>query len=111
MGGKVANDLLVTLDNIQLAAGFIRPIREDTHRRLDYIDQGLITSMRKRFGEVDIAIWIEEAWQPELQRLNDAAIMELFADNPAATPCELDQCNQLRLYPRVITIADITQES
>ena len=107
----MANDLLVTLDNIQLAAGFIRPILEDTNRRLDYIDQGWLTSMRKRFGEVDITIWIEEAWQPELQRLNDAVIMELFADYLETTSRGLEQCNQVRLYLRVITIADITHES
>ena len=37
-GGKVANNILVTLDNIQLAAGFIRPIFDNTWRRPEYID-------------------------------------------------------------------------
>ena len=36
---KVVNDILVTLDNIQLAAGFISPFLADTRRRLDYLDQ------------------------------------------------------------------------
>ena len=67
--------------------------------------------MRKRFGKVDIAIWIEEAWHPELQRVNDAAIMELFADAPEANQQDLDKCNEVRLYLRVITIVDITHES
>ena len=34
-GGKPANDILVTLDNIQLVAGFIQPVTEKTARRLD----------------------------------------------------------------------------
>ena len=65
-GGKVANNILVTLDNIQLAAGFIRPIFDNTQRRLDYIDQGWLTSLQKRMGEIDAMIWIEDAWSPEL---------------------------------------------
>ena len=30
----VANDLLVTLDNVQLASGFLRPVLEETVQRL-----------------------------------------------------------------------------
>ena len=107
----MTNDILVTLDNIQLAAGFIQPILDDTRRRLDYIDQGWLTSIRKRLGETDLTIWIEDARCPELQRVNDAAIMKLFADVPGATLRELDKCNQVQLYLRVITIADITHKS
>ena len=92
----MANDLLVTLNNIQLAAGFIRPILEDTDLRLDYINQGWITSMRKRFGEVNFAIWIEEVWQPKLQQVNNTVIMELFADAAGATQRDLEKCNQVR---------------
>ena len=37
--------------------------------------------------------------------------MELFAEYPEATSRGLEQCNQVRLYLRVIMIADITHES
>ena len=37
--------------------------------------------------------------------------MELFPDVPGATLQELDKCTQVRLYLRVITIADIAHES
>ena len=37
---KGANDILVTLDNIQLAVGFIRPVLKDTSWRLDSIHKG-----------------------------------------------------------------------
>ena len=84
---------------------------ENTAQRLDYMDQGWLVSMRKMFGEIDIMIWIEDAWQPELQRENDAAIMELFADLPGAFWRDLEKCNQVRLYLRVITMADTTHES
>ena len=84
-GGKVANTILVTLDNTQLAAGLIWTIFDNTRRRLDYIDQGWLTSLRKRMGEIDAMIWIEDAWRPELQRVNNAAIVELFVDAPGIT--------------------------
>ena len=58
---KVVNDILVTLDNIQLAVGFIRPVLADTRLRLDYIDQGWIVSLRKILAEIEAGIWIEEA--------------------------------------------------
>ena len=48
---KVANDILVTLDNIQLNAGFVTPIMEDTSIRIHYIDQGLLVSLLGRMGE------------------------------------------------------------
>ena len=35
----VASNILVTLDNIQLNAGFVTPIMEDTGLRMDYDDQ------------------------------------------------------------------------
>ena len=44
-GGKVVNDILVTLDNIQQAAGYIRPIFDNTRRQLDYTNQGRPTSL------------------------------------------------------------------
>ena len=65
----------------------------------------------KRLGELEATIWTEAAWHPELQRINDVAIMELFADVPGTTLRDLDKCNQVQLYLRVITIADITHKS
>ena len=49
----VANDILVTLDNIQLNAGFAIPIMEDTRPRMDYVDQGLLALLRRRMGEIE----------------------------------------------------------
>ena len=42
----VANDVLVTLDNIQLNVGFVTPTMEDTSLRIDYVNQGLVASLR-----------------------------------------------------------------
>ena len=45
---KGANDTLITLDNMQSAAGFTHPVCEDTSRRLDYLDEGWLVSIQKR---------------------------------------------------------------
>ena len=104
----VANDILVTLDNIQLKAGFVTPIMEDTRPRMDYFDQGLLASLRGRMRKIKATMWIENAWAPTLQSENDGAIMERFSGIRGATPGELKKVNVVRLYLRVITIADLT---
>ena len=75
----VANDILVTLDNIQLNTGFVTPIMEDIRPGMDYVDQGLLASLQGRMREIKATMWIEKAWAPKLQRENDGAIMERFA--------------------------------
>ena len=75
----VANDILVTLDNIQLNTGFVTPIMEDIRPRMDYVDQGLLASLQGRMREIKATMWIEKAWAPKLQRENDGEIMERFA--------------------------------
>ena len=89
MGKTVANDILVTLNNIQLNAGFVTPILEDTSIRMDYVDQGLLASLRGRMEEIKAKMWIEDAWAPKLQQKNGGAIMERFAGVQGATQGEL----------------------
>ena len=97
----VANDLLTTLEEIQLASGFVRPIMEFTDLPISYIDQGLLIKIRKRMGGYEAGIWFEGAWTPELQRERDAAIMEAFVRILGITPRQLEKANACRLYLRV----------
>ena len=48
---------------------------------------------------------------PKLQQENNGAIMETFAGIQEATPGELKKINAVRLYLRVIPIADLTHLS
>ena len=89
----MANNILVTLDNIQLNAGFVIPIIEDTRSRMDYVDQGLLASLRGRMGEIEATMWIEKAWAPKLQRENDRSIMERFTAIHGATIGQLRKVN------------------
>ena len=56
----VYNGILVTLDNIQLNAGFVTPIMEDTGPRIYYVDQGLMVSLQGQMREPEAAMWIEK---------------------------------------------------
>ena len=41
----VANNILVTLNNIQLNAGFVTPLMEDTGPRMENVNRDLLTSL------------------------------------------------------------------
>ena len=102
---------MVTLDNIQLNVGFVIPIMEDTSMRTDYVDQGLLAYLKGRMREINVSMWIEKAWTPNLQRDNDGAIIGRFAAIQWITEGELQKVNAVRLLLRVVMIADIAHPS
>ena len=73
--GTLANDILVTLDNLQMESRLVTPVLETTEGKLNYVRMGWLSELRRRFGQIDKKIWIEKAWTPKLQREGDAAIM------------------------------------
>ena len=81
----LANDILVTLDLVQLLSGYITQVMEDTVPRLDYIDQGLLTRLWKRLGEINTSIWIKKPWVPKLQQENNVALVQTYVGIPGAT--------------------------
>ena len=107
----VANDMIVTLDTLQLVAGFHQPLLEYPLPRVDYIGPSLFLTMRSNLARLDASLWIEDVWRPQLQREYDAFIMDRFILIPRITPSELKQANAVRLYMRILTIADITDPS
>ena len=106
MNGTVANDLLTTLDTLQLVSGLTTPVFE-YKKPLRYLDRGFLTCLHDRMQEIDATVWIEEAWTPKLQREHDESIMEAFMERPRMSKDLLHKLNSVRLYLRVITIADL----
>ena len=100
----VANDLLTTLDCIQLTSGFVTPIMEDTTILIEYVDQGLLISLRERLSDINANLGIEKAWAPKLQHHGDESLMERFSCIDGVTTGQLKSANAVRLYLRVITI-------
>ena len=103
----VANDILVTLDHIQLTSGFVLPILSNTLEPINYIDNSFLLSIRNRLSEINGSLWIEKAWSPPLQREGDSSIMENFTRISGITTSTLKRANTVRIYLRVITIADL----
>jgi ribonuclease HI len=103
----VANNFLVTLNNIQLVSGLTTPIFDQSEVHLTYMDKGWITELHSRMQEIEATMWIEDAWSPKLQRENDTAIMAAFSAVPWATKLQLKRANTVRMYMKVITTSDI----
>lgn len=103
----VANDFLVALDWVQLCSGLIKPIMEYTSGDINYLAQSYIIDLRRRLHEMGGFLWIEKCWTPELQREDDCSLMEGFLRIPGIKRATLRQANLVRLYLRVVTIADL----
>ena len=46
----------MTLDNVQLASGFVQPVMWVMECRLDFIDQKFLVALRERVREIDMGI-------------------------------------------------------
>lgn len=106
-GHTVANDFMVTLDSVQLCSGYCEPILSSTTGTIDYLEQSYIIDLRRRLAELGADIWVETAWYPRLQRVGDASIMETFNSIPGISRAKLRRANAVRLFLRVVTIADL----
>lgn len=103
----VANDFLVTLDSVQMCSGFTSPILEATTEPMAYLSASYIIDLRRRMAEMKAFLWIEDVWTPKLQREGDMALMQKFLQCPQISRAMLRQANAVRLYLRVVTIADL----
>jgi len=108
-GKTLAEDFLFTLDELQLQSGLITPLFE-YKERLTYMDNGLLVSLKNRLAEIDATIWMEDATIPALQREGDQSIMEAFIRRKIK-PSILRKLNAVRIYMRVITLADLVVEN
>lgn len=104
---KTVANFLVTLDSVQLCSGYITPLFEDTTLPVTYLEPSYIIGLRSRLFTIDASLWIEKSWVPALQRDGDESLMAKFVTLPFITRAALRQANAVRLYLRVITIADL----
>ena len=107
----VANDMLVTLDMLQLASGLSQPVMEHTETPIVYVGPSFFVAIRSHLAEFGAALWIEDVWRPQRHRVNDAFLMDKFVLIPGITRSELRQANAVRMYMRIMTIADIAHPS
>ena len=107
----VANALIVTLDSLQLFTGVGSPLLGAPTPRISYAGNSFFLSLREQLAHIDASLWIEDAWSHPLQRDKDEFIMDRFLCIPHITTSQLRQANMVRLYLRVITIADLADPS
>ena len=107
----VANDTIVTLDTLQLVSGLSRPLMEYTTTPVKYIGDSYFLHIRAQLADIHASLWIEEVWKPQPHRENDEFIMDKFTSIPGITRAELRQANAVRLYMRIMTIADLSHPS
>ena len=81
---------------------------QNTASKIDYIGTSYLVEMRRRLSDIEGTIWIEHACVPSLQQQRDESLMARFTTIPRITIGQLKQANTVRLYLRVITIADLT---
>jgi hypothetical protein len=74
----LANDILITLDHIQLISGFTQPILQHTESDINYLDSSLLIDIRRHLSEIKGSLWIEKAWTPPIQQKGDESIIERF---------------------------------
>ena len=103
----VANDFLVALDSVQMCSGFVEPILESVADAIEYLSPSYIINLRTRLREMKAYVWIEKSWTPKLQREGDMSIMQAFTQCSTISRAMLKQANAVRLYLRVVTIADL----
>ena len=107
----VANDVIVTLDTLQLASGQSRPLMEYADTQVNYLRNSFFLHLRSQLSDINASLWIEDVWRPQIHRDHDEFIMDQFVKIPGITRAELRQANAVRLYLRILTIADIADPS
>ena len=87
-----------------------KPLLEDTQPAVEYLGASYVLDMRNRLAEIGGSLWVEKKWTPKLQREGDQSLMEQFIKIPWITRSMLTRVNEVRIYLRVVTIADLADE-
>jgi hypothetical protein len=103
----VANDIIATLNALQLASGFEHNLLEVTSPKIKYLCPGWLLNLREMLDLYQASLWIEKAWRPQKQRQYDESIMEVFANDSEVTPKMLLMANEFRIWLGVFSISDL----
>ena len=100
------------LAQVQRRSGFVTPILYDTQQPIPYIEGRYVINLRERMEKIrKMKLWIKGAWAPRFQRVNNKSIMERIVRLKGMTKDELKQVKVVRLWMRVVTMADMTNKA
>lgn len=99
---------LVAISWMQLLAGTSFPVFQEVQTNLPHLSpMKWLPAIRKFLLSQDMWLELEETFFPELQRVNDAFIMDIALDLHYSNN-EIQRINACRLYKGVTLISDIT---
>lgn len=78
---------------------------------VNYLGESYFLHIRTQLADINASIWIEDVWKPLPHREHDEFLMDKFLQIPGITRVELRQANAVRMYMRILTIADIADPS
>ena len=82
---------------------------ECTELPAPHLENGWLSHVRETLTELKGSVFIKDQWTPSLQRSGDKSIMETFCKipkQPGTSNGRLRIANEVRIWLRVITIAD-----
>ena len=105
-GREPAEDVRITLSQLQLQMGFLDPLPSCTRLPALHIEPDWLSCIRQRLCDLNAHIEIEDAWTPLSQRVHDQSLMEIFCrmrQQKGMSDSKLRQVNRVRIWLRVIT--------
>ena len=77
-GREPAEDVRITLSQLQLQKGFLDPLLSCPTLTAQHIEPGWRSHIRQRLYDLNAHIEVEDAWTPLPQQANDQSLMEVF---------------------------------
>ena len=105
-GSDLGEMMKIVLSNLQLWAGTVKPILENTAVALPYLPDSWITGIRNFLAKIDGTIEISDTWVPAFPRIGDRCIMDDIL-KLGFSESQLEKINLCRLYARVYFASDL----
>jgi hypothetical protein len=104
------DQIVIALSKVQLVAGSGNHYLEEVKSDRSYVPASWLGNIRTFLRCSKASIIVPGAWKPATQRDFDSILMDVF-ESLKPSSCTLEKLNAVRLFLRVITLADITDES
>ena len=113
-GKEIGQYLKILISQGQLHSGLNEPILKCPEMEMHYLEPDHISHIHEWLLDIGDGIWVENTWVPCKQREHDESIMNCFMSAPkrqGLTKGRIMLANKVRLWFRVITVADLADEN
>jgi hypothetical protein len=109
--GTISNTLLATMGSLQIKSGLTKLILHSPKAYSSWCDKGWTRRCWEILQDHNITFLSDTHHCPIHTRINDASLMETFAESKLFKPWQLRKINWCRIYLRAVTISDIATAS